>query len=93
MGEEEIDAFSEQSEQSEQELQVSRDGSGVVTVTLNRPRTKNAVTSAGWIAIADVFDDIAGRADDRVVILTGAGGNFCSGADLSARGLSWEDKA
>lgn len=79
-------AAAEQADQTEQELQVERDGSGVATVTLNRPRTKNAVTGAGWLAIADVFEDIARRPDDRVVILTGAGGNFCSGADLSARG-------
>ncbi|MFD2351411.1 enoyl-CoA hydratase/isomerase family protein [Nonomuraea ferruginea] len=61
---------------------VERDGSGIVTVTLDRPDTKNSVPRAGWIELAEVFGDIAGRADDRVVVLTGAGGDFCSGSDL-----------
>jgi 2-(1,2-epoxy-1,2-dihydrophenyl)acetyl-CoA isomerase len=61
---------------------VERDGSGIVLVTLNRPATKNAVTQDGWIDLRQAFDEIAVTASDRVVILTGADGNFCSGADL-----------
>ncbi|HVF75142.1 MAG TPA: enoyl-CoA hydratase [Acidimicrobiales bacterium] len=55
---------------------------GVVTVTLNRPEKKNAVDMALWRHLQDTFREIADRSDDRVVILTGAGGAFCSGADL-----------
>lgn len=56
---------------------------GVVTVTLNRPRRKNGVT---WPLIEElngVFEEIASRTNDRVLVLTGADGAFCSGMDLT----------
>jgi 2-(1,2-epoxy-1,2-dihydrophenyl)acetyl-CoA isomerase len=56
---------------------------GVVTVTLNRPRRKNAISGQMWDELLVTFRDIASRGDDRVVVLTGADGDFCSGADLS----------
>lgn len=59
---------------------------GVVTVTLNRPHRKNAVPGDMWDEIAATFRDIAHRRDDRVVVLTGAEGDFCSGADLAGDG-------
>lgn len=65
-----------------EELLVDR-RDGVVTVTLNRPARKNAVPVTMWIELAEVFSDISRRADDRVVVLTGAGGDFCSGIDLT----------
>jgi 2-(1,2-epoxy-1,2-dihydrophenyl)acetyl-CoA isomerase len=55
---------------------------GVVTITLRRPEKKNAADAAMWNELLDEFRAIAASADDRAVILTGAGGNFCSGADL-----------
>jgi 2-(1,2-epoxy-1,2-dihydrophenyl)acetyl-CoA isomerase len=64
---------------------VDRSG-GVVTVTLNRPEKKNAINSVMWDELLATFRDIAGRDDDRVVVITGAGGAFCSGADLSGGG-------
>lgn len=57
---------------------------GVVTITLNRPQRKNAVTGEMWGELRDLFLDIARRPEDRVVVVTGAGGAFCSGADLAA---------
>jgi len=66
-------------------LQVFRENS-VVTVTINQPEKKNAINSAMWDGLADIFREIASRADDRVVVVTGAGNDFCSGADLSGRG-------
>lgn len=63
------------------EILVERAG-GVVTVTLNRPERKNAVAGPMWKGLREVFEDVAGRSADRVVVVTGAGGNFCSGADL-----------
>lgn len=66
-------------------LLIERDA-GVVTVTLNRPHRKNAVPADMWDEIADTFRSIATRRDDRVVVITGAGGDFCSGADLSGDG-------
>jgi 2-(1,2-epoxy-1,2-dihydrophenyl)acetyl-CoA isomerase len=61
---------------------VARDD-GVVTITLNRPERKNAITMEMWDELARVLDDIAMNRDDRAVVITGAGDAFCSGADLS----------
>lgn len=61
---------------------VERDG-GVVTVTLNRPERKNAGNPTMWVELETVFGEIGANPDDRVMVLTGAGGSFCSGADLS----------
>jgi 2-(1,2-epoxy-1,2-dihydrophenyl)acetyl-CoA isomerase len=66
-------------------LQVFRENS-VVTVTINQPGKKNAINSAMWDGLAEIFREIASRSDDRVVVVTGAGNDFCSGADLSGRG-------
>ena len=55
---------------------------GVVTVTFNRPKRKNAANGTMWIELLDVLTEIYFRSDDRVVVFTGAGGEFCSGADL-----------
>lgn len=55
---------------------------GVVTLTLNRPDRKNAITSAMWSKLRDTFRDIA-EGTDRVVVITGADGDFSSGADLA----------
>lgn len=57
---------------------------GVVTVTLNRPAKKNAANNVMWSELLATFREVAGSADDRCVVLTGAGGDFCSGADLWA---------
>jgi len=56
----------------------------VVTLTLNRPERKNALNPATWRGLLEAFQEIRQRtAEDRVVVLTGAGGDFCSGADLA----------
>ena len=59
---------------------------GIVTVTMNRPAKKNAANGTMWQELLDVFRQIANTDSDRVVVLTGAGGEFCSGADLSDGG-------
>jgi len=67
-------------------IEVSRtnvaEGADIVTVTLNRPSKKNALNAGMQVELLDAVSDIAGRATDRVMILTGAGGDFCSGGDL-----------
>jgi enoyl-CoA hydratase/carnithine racemase len=63
-------------------LLVERSG-GVVTCTLNRPEKKNAVTAEMWVGLIDLFETVATNPDDRVLVITGAGDGFCSGADLS----------
>jgi len=61
---------------------VERDG-GVVSVTMNRPERKNAANGTMWRELLAVLDDAAADRGVRVLVLTGAGGSFCSGADLS----------
>jgi enoyl-CoA hydratase/carnithine racemase len=56
---------------------------GVVTVTLNRPEKKNAINGPMWRELIEVFDDVADTPTDRVLVITGAGDGFCSGADLA----------
>jgi len=56
---------------------------GVATVTLNRPQKRNAVSLAMWREIETTLADLTKNPDVRAVILTGAGGNFCAGADIS----------
>jgi enoyl-CoA hydratase/carnithine racemase len=62
------------------------DSNGVRLVTLNRPEKKNAINDPMWIEIAETFD--ASDADPSIacLVLTGAGGNFCAGVDLSSFG-------
>lgn len=56
---------------------------GVVTVTLNRPEKKNAGNGKMWAELTAVFAGVARRRADRVLVVTGAGGAFCSGADIT----------
>jgi 2-(1,2-epoxy-1,2-dihydrophenyl)acetyl-CoA isomerase len=56
---------------------------GVVSVTMNRPERKNAANGAMLRELRTTFDAIEDNPDDRCMVLTGAGGAFCSGADLS----------
>jgi enoyl-CoA hydratase/carnithine racemase len=62
-------------------IRVERD-EHVATVTIDSPETKNACTGDMWVAIGAAFREVA-YSGARVVILTGAGGHFCAGADLS----------
>lgn len=57
----------------------------IATVTLNRPRVKNAVTGEMWSELRTVFRELGYRDDIRCVVVTGAGEDFCSGADVSGR--------
>src|SRR3546814_10702016 len=59
---------------------------GLVIITLNRPRRKNAINAAMW----NELDAVVTRAETdptvRALVLTGADGNFSAGADLSGEG-------
>jgi enoyl-CoA hydratase len=66
---------------SDPHLLVERDGH-VVTVTMNRPERKNAFSTEMLVRAYDAWKMIDEEPDVRVAILTGAGGDFCSGADL-----------
>lgn len=62
---------------------VERDGQTLI-VTLNRPERFNALSGAMLVHMYDAFVEASTNDDVRVIIVTGAGGNFCSGADLRA---------
>jgi enoyl-CoA hydratase/carnithine racemase len=54
----------------------------VATITLNRPDKKNPLTFESYAELRDLFLALPHASDVRVVVLTGAGGNFCSGGDV-----------
>jgi enoyl-CoA hydratase len=66
-------------------LTVERQGHTMI-VTMNRPEAKNALSSAMLVGMADAW--VAADEDDdvRSIVLTGAGGDFCTGMDLKAFG-------
>lgn len=55
---------------------------GVATVTLNRPERKNPLTFDSYAELRDLFGDLKYATDVHAVVVTGAGGNFCSGGDV-----------
>ena len=56
---------------------------GIVTVTLSNPAKRNAIPVGAWPEIEVAFREVAGRRDDRCVVLTGEGDDFSSGADVT----------
>jgi 2-(1,2-epoxy-1,2-dihydrophenyl)acetyl-CoA isomerase len=64
------------------EILLERSANGVATLILNRPRVKNAIGGAMWEELRRVFHEVGQSAGDRVLVVSGAGGHFCSGADL-----------
>ena len=63
-------------------LALRRDG-GVLHVTLNRPEVRNAMSMAMARELRVVLTQAELHGDTRVIVLRGAGGHFCAGADLS----------
>ncbi|CAA0101463.1 Carnitinyl-CoA dehydratase [Halioglobus japonicus] len=57
---------------------------GIMTVTLNRPKAKNAANRAVAVGVAAAMDELDSNDSIHVAILTGAGGTFCAGMDLKA---------
>jgi enoyl-CoA hydratase/carnithine racemase len=54
----------------------------VATITLNRPERKNPLTLESYAELRDTFRDLVYADDVKTIVLTGAGGNFCSGGDV-----------
>lgn len=67
---------------SEERVLLSADLDGVRTLTLSRPDRMNAINPRLWTELADALR-AAARDDLRALMITGAGGAFCSGADIS----------
>ena len=61
------------------QFEVSR---AVSTITLNRPDRKNPLTFESYAELRDLFRTMAHADDVKVVVLNGAGENFCSGGDV-----------
>jgi enoyl-CoA hydratase len=57
-------------------------------LTMNRPEAKNALSAEMTQLLGEAWDEVNANDDIRVVILTGAGGVFCAGADLKAMNSS-----
>ena len=74
---------------TEQPFEVSREGD-VVTLWLNRPAKRNAVTFAMWERLPSVLEEIA-SSDARVLLVRGRGGHFCAGADITGLGRALAD--
>jgi enoyl-CoA hydratase/carnithine racemase len=64
------------------EALLSSDRNGVRTLTLNRPERRNALDARLWVELADALRLLKRDRDVRALVLTGAGGAFCSGADI-----------
>lgn len=63
---------------------LAEDRDGVRTLTLNRPRRKNAINPELWLALRHALDAAGHDPGVRALVITGSGGSFCSGADISA---------
>ena len=59
----------------------SMDGK-VATITLNRPERKNPLTFESYVELRDTFHALTHANSVKAVVITGAGGNFCSGGDV-----------
>ncbi|HEX9761970.1 MAG TPA: enoyl-CoA hydratase/isomerase family protein [Acidimicrobiia bacterium] len=57
------------------------DRDAVRLLVIDRPERKNAIPYEGWPRLREAFTDFE-RSEARVLIVTGAGGEFCAGADL-----------
>jgi enoyl-CoA hydratase/carnithine racemase len=58
------------------------DKGGVGTITLNRPERKNPLTFESYAELRDLFRNLSYATDVKTIVVTGAGGNFCSGGDV-----------
>ncbi len=65
-------------------LKLSLSDIGVMTVTLSNPGRKNAVTPEMGAELTTIWDDLLIDTDVKVIILTGEGADFCSGADMNS---------
>lgn len=67
----------------ENEALIVRLAGGVATLTINRPAKKNAINHAMWLEIARRLEAFSNDEAVRVVVLTGAGTDFSTGADIA----------
>ena len=70
---------------SEDHLLIEKRTNGVVVATLNRPEVLNALSGRIRTGLREMVVDLKADPEARVLVITGAGRGFCSGADLSNR--------
>ncbi len=58
------------------------DDGKVATITLDRPEKKNPLTFDSYAELRDLFRGLVYASDVKAIVVTGAGGNFCSGGDV-----------
>ncbi len=66
---------------STEHLRVRLEG-GVLWVSIDRPKVRNAMSLQTVSELEAVFDAVAERRDVRIVVLRGEGGHFCAGGDI-----------
>lgn len=66
------------------DLVLTADHDAVRVVTLNRPAVKNAIDVPLRVALGEALEGAAADPDVRSIVLTGAGGAFCSGGDIGS---------
>lgn len=71
-------------------LVLRQDSGGVATLTLNRPKQYNALSSAVLTALQEILDAIAADKSVRAVVIAGAGSAFCAGHDLKEMRANYE---
>jgi 2-(1,2-epoxy-1,2-dihydrophenyl)acetyl-CoA isomerase len=71
---------------SEETLLTQLDGDGVMTITLNRPASKNALDTATQRRLTELLYDVSRIPAVRAVVLTGAGQAFSTGGDMKSLG-------
>ncbi|MCZ6843218.1 MAG: enoyl-CoA hydratase-related protein [SAR324 cluster bacterium] len=68
---------------SDAPILVNRESPAMAVVTINNPARRNAVSLEMWRGLRQTFIELGGDADIRTIVLTGAAGHFCAGADIS----------
>lgn len=77
---------------AESPIRKDLDDDGVLLVTLNRPKKKNAFNDPQWDGLRDALNEASTNPRVAVVVLTGAGADFSAGQDLTAFGTSSEPR-
>jgi methylglutaconyl-CoA hydratase len=67
---------------SESSVLIAKDARGVATVTINRPKVRNAIDDNIIHSLTDAFKTLGADGEARIVVLTGSGAAFSAGADL-----------
>ncbi|MGE0765896.1 MAG: enoyl-CoA hydratase/isomerase family protein [Hyphomicrobiaceae bacterium] len=65
------------------DIRIDRSNADLAVVVIDRAKRRNAMTRAMWQELHRVFDELGQSPDVRAIILTGAGGAFCAGADIA----------